>query len=193
MTLEKEKREEAILLSLKKCDYLSREQLQKMHRLGQTRNAQRILQNMREYLSSFTEERQKIYYLNAAGRERIQAQKVRKKTMMIHHYLMRNDLFINKGRPSSWKNEVKITIPQTDLSIIADASYIFNKTHHFVEIDYKQSMSKNAIKIKKYQQLSSFNSEFQLIWVTTTPYRKKKIESLCSELKVKVYLWEDIK
>lgn len=187
------KREEAILLSLRRCDYLTREQLQKMHNLGQTRNAQRILNSLSEYVSSFTDEKKKVYYLNSEGRERVQAEKVRKKTAMVTHYLMRNDLFIIKGRPSTWENEVKIELPGTKTSIIADAAYIFNKIHCFVEVDYKQSMRKNAAKIKRYKQLSTINPQFKLIWVTTTLYRKNKIESLCAELDYKVYLWEDLK
>jgi hypothetical protein len=193
MTIERKKREEAILLSLRKCDYLSREQIQKLHNLGKTRNAQRILNNMQEFLSSFTEERKKVYYLNALGREQVQANKIRKKTVQVTHYLMRNDLFIIKGRPSSWKNEVKVTIPHTDIYLIADAAFTFNKIYHFVEVDYKQSMSKNAEKVKKYQQLSSYNPDFHIVWVTTTPYRMKKLESLCSNLKCKVYLWDEIR
>jgi hypothetical protein len=193
VNLEKEKREEAILLSLRKCDYLSREQIQRMHNLGKTRNAQRILGNMTKYLSFFTEDRKKVYYLNSAGREKVQAEKIRKKTAMIHHYLIRNDLFIQLGRPSSWKNEVKITIPDSKISLVADAAYISNKLHRFVEIDCTQSMSKNREKIKRYQQLSTFNPQFILVWVTTTIFRKKKLESLCSELKCRVYVWDDIK
>lgn len=54
------KREEAILLSLRRCDYLTREQLQKMHNLGQIRNAQRILNSLSEYISSFTDEKKKV-------------------------------------------------------------------------------------------------------------------------------------
>lgn len=182
---------EEILLSLKKCDYLSREQLQKMHRLGQDRNAQRILSNMNEFISHFTEDRKKIYYLNAAGREMVQAEKVRKKTPLVNHYLMRNDLFIAKGRPSTWENEVKISV--NDISLIADAAFIFNKLHQFIEIDYKQSMSKNIQKINKYKKLYTYNPQFVLIWVTTTAYRKKRIVDLCKELKCQVYLWDDIK
>ncbi|WP_147536112.1 replication-relaxation family protein [Bacillus marasmi] len=193
MTLEKERREEAILLSLRKCDFLSREQLQKMHELGQTRNAQRVLGNMSEYLSYFTEERKKVYYLNAAGRERVQAEKVRKKTVQVNHFLMRNDLFIAKGKPSTWKNEVKISIPNSSLSLVADAVYTSNKLHHFVEVDYKQAMSQNTEKIKRYKELYTFNPQFVLVWVTTTPYRKKRLEALCEGLKCQVYLWDDIK
>lgn len=133
------------------------------------------------------------FNLNSEGRERVQAEKVRKKTAMVTHYLMRNDLFIIKGRPSTWENEVKIELPGTKTSIIADAAYMFNKIHYFVEVDYKQSMRKNAAKIKRYQQLSTINPQFKLVWVTTTPFRKKKIEKLCEGLEVKVYLWEELR
>lgn len=193
MNLEREKRIEQILLNLKKCDYLTREQLQRMMNLGQTRNAQRILSELTDYITFFTEDKKKVYYLNATGRELVQAEKIRKKTNKVIHYLMRNDLFITVGRPTSWKNEVKISIPGTKVSIIVDAVYIVNKIYQFVEIDYKQSMSNNVQKIKKYKQLSTINPQFTLVWVTTTPYRKKKIESLCSEIKCKVYLWDDLK
>ncbi|MCM3598735.1 replication-relaxation family protein [Metabacillus idriensis] len=185
---------EAILLSLKKCDYLTREQIQKIHSLGKVRNAQRVLSWMDEYTSVFTDDRKKVYYLNKEGRERVGATKVRKKTAMVHHYLMRNDLYIFLGKPSSWKNEIKIKIPQSKISIVADSVFQIEKKHdYFIEVDYKQSMSKNALKIKRYLQLYEYNPSFMLIWITTTPYRKKKLLSLCEDLNVQVYLWDDIK
>ncbi|MBO1515508.1 replication-relaxation family protein [Metabacillus sp. BG109] len=193
MNIEKEKRQEAILLSLKRLDYLDREQIQKLHNLGKVRNTQRVLSNMSECISSFTHDRKNIYYLNKDGRERVGATKVRKKTAMINHFLMRNDLYIALGRPSSWKNEMKIAIPNTKISIVSDSIYIANKVHHFVEVDFKQSMIKNTAKIKRYRQLSEFNPNFVLIWITTTPYKKKKLQSLCEGLNVQVYLWDDIK
>ncbi|MBO1515075.1 replication-relaxation family protein [Metabacillus bambusae] len=192
MNLEKEKREEAILLFLKKLDYLTREQLQNLHDLGKKRNAQKVLSNM-EGVSSFTNDRKHVYYLNKTGREKVGATKVRKKTAMINHYLMRNDLYIALGRPSTWKNEMKITIPHTKISIISDSIFVSNKIHHFVEVDFKQSMTKNTAKIKRYRQLYEFNPNFVLIWITTTPYKKKKILSLCEGLNVQVYHWDDIK
>ncbi|GIN39072.1 replication-relaxation family protein [Heyndrickxia oleronia] len=191
MNIEKEKRIDQILLLLKKCDYLTREQLQRMVNLGKTRNAQRILKDLSNYISNFTENKKKVYYLNSNGRERVQSEKIRKKTAMVTHYLMRNDLYITVGRPISWRNEVEISI--NSVSLIADAAYISNKLHHFVEIDNKQSMSNNIQKIKKYKKLSTYNPQFVLIWVTTTPYRKKKLESLSQGLKFKIYLWEDLK
>lgn len=193
MSLEKEKRQEQILLSLKRLDYLSREQIEKLHNLGKTRNAQRVISDMSEYTSSFTNDRKNIYYLNKDGRERVGAVKVRKKTAMVNHYLMRNDLYIAFGRPSTWKNEMNIAIPNTKVSIVADSVFIANKTHHFVEADFKQSMTKNTAKIKRYRQLYDINPNFVLIWITTTPYKKQKLASLCEGLNVQVYLWDDIK
>lgn len=194
MSLEKEKRQEQILLSMKKCDYLSREQVEKLHNLGKSRNAHRVLNDMSEYLSTFTHERKNIYYLNKEGRERVGASKIRKKTPMINHYLMRNDLYIFLGKPFTWKNEMKISVPKTKVSIVADAQFKIDKTHdYFIEVDYKQSMKKNESKIKRYAQLHEYNPSFMLIWVTTTHYRKIKLQDLCEGLNAQVYLWDDIK
>lgn len=162
-----------------------------MHRLGQDRNAQRILCGLSEFICHFHEEKKKIYYLSAAGREVVQSEKARKKTAQVNHFLMRNDLYITLGRPTTWKNEVKISV--NDVSLIADAVFISNKLHQFIEIDYKQSMANNIRKIKRYKKLSTFNPQFSLTWVTTTPFRKNKLEQLCDGLQSKVYLWEDLK
>ncbi|MFC0271148.1 replication-relaxation family protein [Metabacillus herbersteinensis] len=165
-----------------------------MHDLGQVRNVQKVLQRMGECVSSFINERKNIYYLNKEGRERIGATKVRKKSLMITHFLMRNDLYIFLGKPFSWKNEVKIKIPKTKVSIVADAIFNIDKEHdYFIEVDYKQSMHKNDSKIKRYRQLHEYNPNFMLIWVTTTHFRKVRLQSLCEDLNVQVYLWDDIK
>lgn len=192
MKIKQQQREEEILLSLKKCDYLTREQLQKMHRLGKERNAQRVLSSI-DGIAVFTDERKNIYYLNKVGRERIGATKARRKTPMINHFLMRNDLYISKGRPSTWKNEVKIKIPNSKVFVVADSVYELNRKYHFVEVDHKQSMSKNALKIKKYRDLQKASPDFVLVWVTATPYRQKKLQELCQGLDCLVYLWDDIK
>lgn len=61
-------REEAILSSLMKLDYLSRSQIQRLHSLSGDRNARLILAAMAPYLSrcrSSTSEN--VYYLNKLG------------------------------------------------------------------------------------------------------------------------------
>ena len=50
------KRQEEILLSLKKLDFLNRDQLSTIHRLGKVRNTNGILRDLSPYLSNFREE-----------------------------------------------------------------------------------------------------------------------------------------
>lgn len=191
MKYEKELKQEAVLLSLKKLDYLNRSQLQRLHNLGSVRSANRFLKSMNQYLSHFRDG-ENIYYLNKEGRNRIDCQRIRKKTTTARHFLMRNDLYIEVGRPSSWKNEMKLSIPDTDIVIICDALYKKGNRYNFVEVDNTQKMTKNKHKVKEYKKLAK-ETDFTLIWVTTTEYRKKRLEAISEGLKSKVYLWNDLK
>ena len=190
MSLEKEQREEKILLSLKKLDFLSRSQLQKLHRLGSVRNAQRVLKEMEPYVSSFRE-KENVYYLSKEGRERVGSEKVRKKTPHIKHYLMRNDLYMFLGCPFTWKSEVEIKLKE--LIIKTDACFDKNGLKHFVEVDHMQSMSENKKKINTYQEMHKINPAFRLLWLTTTDFRRKKLLELCKGLDCIVYTVQDIK
>jgi hypothetical protein len=190
--LKREQREEEILLSLKKCDYLSRSQIQRMHRLGSDRNARKVLSNMSDYVSSFRDS-EKVYYLNAEGRERVECNKVRKKSVQVGHYLMRNQLYIHLGQPAEWKNEVKLGFEGIGF-VIADSFYDKSNVFYAVEIDHTQKMTKNRSKIDKYKAIIKHaNFPIRLIWLTTTDYRKKQLEKLCEGLDVEVYVIDDIK
>ncbi len=70
-------REEQILLSLKKLDFLTTQQLKQIHDLKSDRNAQRVLKQMEQYLNHFRDG-QHIYYLNNNGRKRVDCEKVSK-------------------------------------------------------------------------------------------------------------------
>jgi hypothetical protein len=173
-----------ILSSLAKLDYLSRSQLQKIHRLKGDRNARKILQDLREYVSSFRDG-ENIYYLNREGRERINSKKVRKKTLQARHYLMRNELYIALNRPFTWENEMLIE----NINIVADAMYINGGKHTFIEVDHLQKMSKNRVKIEKYRELSNFD----LIWITTTEHRRHRLKKLCEGLNARLFTIEDLR
>jgi hypothetical protein len=191
VNLERELKEEQILLSLKRLDYLNRSQLQRLHNLGNVRKTNRFLKNMDDYVSHFRDG-EKVYYLNNEGRVRVDCKKIRKKTPNVRHFLMRNDLYITLGRPTTWKNEMKISIPNTEISIICDALYMKEKKYHFIEIDNIQKMTNNKTKIEKYRKLAD-NDVFNLIWVTTTEYRKKRLETMSEGLNVECFLWDDIR
>ncbi|MCA1029207.1 replication-relaxation family protein [Cytobacillus kochii] len=181
-------------MSLKKLGFLSRSQLQKLHRLGGTRNANRILKDLSDYLN-VVRLNENIYYLNAEGRQRVGANKVLKKTNQIIHHLMRNSVYISYGCPTTWKNEVKLIV-KDEISIIADAIFKVANTYHIIEVDHLQKMSVNREKIRKYKRLIDlgvFEKPPKFIWITTTHYRKKQLMELSEGLQVLIYLQDDFK
>lgn len=186
--------QENILLSLKKHDYLSRSQLQKLHRLGSVRNANRILKNMSHLLNSFRDT-ENIYYLNKDGREIVEATKICQKTPLVQHNLMRTDLYLFVGCPTTWKKETALTIENANFKMVCDAIFIKDKKYNIVEIDYTQKMINNKSKIEKQRQLLQFNV-FEVppvfIWVTTTEYRRKQLLKMSQGLNVQVYLHNEI-
>lgn len=182
---------------MKKLDYLTRSQLQKLHDLKSDRNAQRILKEMEKYLSSFFVG-QNVYYLNKEGRERVNCDVIRKKTLNANHYLMRNDVYIAFGCPESWQSEIRIISQKGNnkITVVCDALFEANNRTHIVEIDNTQTMKKNRAKIKKYRRLVERNvlgKNPKFIWVTTTSYRREKLLELCEGLDVDVYLSTDFK
>jgi hypothetical protein len=192
-------RDEAILLSLKRLDYLSRSQLQKLHQLGGERNARRVMTSLEGYVQSFRGDNgESIYYLTKAGRERVGAEKVRAKLSDATHYLMRNDAYLF-FKASDWKNEMKFTIPSV-VQVIPDSYFMHNMRRYFLEVDNLQSLTKNKEKLEKYRKLKATNLLQErlkyfptLIWVTLTETRKKHLENWSEGLETKIYLWKEIK
>ncbi len=186
------------MLSLKKLDYLNRDQLMKIHRLGTVRNANRILKDLSPYLSNFREEYSTIYYLNKDGREYVNSKKIRKKNSFVNHVLMRNDFYIYAGFPLDWSNEIRLK--DNEHAVICDAIYKSKGKYHCLEVDYKQQMKENRHKIQRYnglfnngvikEQLGYFPT---LVWLTTTELRRKQLKELCKGLPHFVYTINDIK
>lgn len=179
---------------MKKLGFLSRSQIQKLHRLGGERNANRVLKEMSEYLCSFRQN-ENIYYLSKEGRERVGCERALKKTLQANHYLMRNDLYIACGCPSNWKAEVKLEIPAV-VNVIADALFVRDGIYYIIEIDHIQKMSVNREKVKKYRKflkLNVFKRPPVFLWMTTTEYRRRELMKLCDGMNAKVYLKTDFK
>lgn len=185
-------------MSLKKLDFLSREQLQRIHRLGKVRNANRVLSGLSPYLQSYREGYSTIYYLSALGRETVASNKVRRKNQFVGHVLMRNDFYIFLGCPLEWKNEVRVK-DGVD-SVICDAFFKYNGKQCFLEVDYTQKMSVNRAKIAKYKEMFQrghvkeyFGYFPTLYWLTTSELRRKQLQRLCEGLPCEVYTIQDIK
>lgn len=183
---------EKMLLSLKKFDYLTVKQMQKMHGLKSNSNAYRVVKQLEPYVNVFKENNTNIYYLNKRGREVVQCFKKRTKLTTAMHYIMRNDLYIHLGCPGDWQNEIRISLDKT--VVVADAH--FRKRGHFmIEVDHSQKMQKNRKKIESYRRLTekgAFNGIPGIIWVTTTPYRQRALKQECEGMNAMVLQYEDI-
>lgn len=193
-------REEAVLLLLKRFDFMTRDQLNQYFQFGSIRNTNRILHNLADFLSRVREGYQTIYYLNKKGKSYVECEKIRKKGGHVQHIIMRNDMWLFHDRPNDWKNEVKISDGHT--SLIADSMFTNDwDRKHFLEVDSTQSMKENRNKIKRYKELMNnglveekFGHFPTVVWLTTTEHRRKKLKEECEGLPVvMVFTVNDIK
>ncbi|EIT85890.1 phage protein [Fictibacillus macauensis ZFHKF-1] len=189
-------RHEMILSCLNKRGYLTREQLRILNDLKSKRNANRILQLLKPYISSFREGNDVIYYLSKEGREQIGSEIVRKKTPQAYHHVMRNWFYIFASQPQQWQNEMKV-----GGKVIADAIFKKGGKWHLLEVDNQNAMSANKVKIAKYKALYE-SGAFQnhkdygyfptLLWVTRSEARQKKLLELCKDIPCNAFCLEDI-
>lgn len=193
-TAQKIKRQEKILLTLDKLTYSTIEQLQIIEDLKGYRNAHRILYEMeKDKLIGSIRHQKKIYYLSNRGGERIGKSNPGIKRSQIQHTLMRNDLYIKLGMPTTWKKEAPLIV-NNEVVLISDARFKHNNRYHFVEVDNKQAMRTNIEKIKKYAEVFRmiFKQEGHhpiLIWYTLSEIRKEKLIKECQKRAVnyKIY------
>ncbi len=185
---------------MKKHDYLSRRQIQKMHDLSGDRNARRVLTNLKPSVASFRiETGENVYHLTKVGRERVGCEVVRSKSLQANHYIMRADAFLHYKGSEDWKNEIKVSVADV-VTIIPDSYFRYNQMRHFLEVDHLQHMSKNREKIEKYRKLKETGAVQKnigyfprLVWVTLTEARKKQLLELSTGLDVVVHVWNDLK
>lgn len=168
--------------------------MQILHGLGSARNASRVLKDMSDYVSYFLDG-EAVYYLTKAGREAVGATKVRKKSLQARHFVMRNQMYIALGCPSSWINEAKLSVAG-QATIIADALFKHGEQFNVVEVDNTQKMSENRSKITKYRkllELGVFKEPPVFYWITKTEYRRKQLQKMCDGLNAMIYTVNDLK
>ncbi len=147
---------------------------------------------MEPFVSSFRDG-ESVYYLSAAGRERIGSKKIRRKSTTASHYVMRNSLYIAYGSPEDWRNEQLLKV-EGKVSVICDAIFKRDGRYFIVEADHTQKMTANRSKISKYRKLLSLNVFEKppvFVWITTTEYRRHQLASLCEGLDVQIFTVSD--
>lgn len=153
---------------------------------------------MEEYLSVFRDG-ENVYYLNNKGKSIVNCEKIRKKTGNVHHYIMRNYLYIAFGCPFTWENEIRFKsmgkTKKDTITCVADA--IFKEGDRFViiEVDNTQTMKKNQLKIEKYRMLKDRGTFGMIapkfIWITKTDYRRTELMNLSKGLQTQVFTLSD--
>jgi hypothetical protein len=112
---------------------------------------------------------------------------------------MRADACIHYDAMESWKNEPNYNVPEKQISLVPDSTFMHSGRRHFLEIDHLQRMVKNQEKIKRYKALhatgvcqSKFGYFPRLVWVTATESRKAQLLEWCAGLDVVVHAWNEI-
>lgn len=147
---------------------------------------------MSEYLGSFRNDLEKVYYLNKKGREYVGCNVARAKTQNVGHFLTRNQLYMHLKQPRTWQNEIKIKAG--DLYVTCDAKFEDNGVPVFVEVDCQQQMIINKQKAEKYRKIKEMTGfNFQLVWVTEIESRQDKLRELSIGIPGRVYTLEEIK
>lgn len=178
---------------MKKLSFLTRTQLSRIHNLGGKRNTNRILDNLEPYLNHYRIGYNTVYYLNSEGREYVEAKRVLRKNQFVYHTIIRNDMYIFTGKPSYWRNEIKVG--DSKETVICDALYKIGSTMKILEVDLTQKMAVNRKKIQSYADISKRVKDFPVVvWLTCTELRRKQLTKACSDvgLKCEIYTLEDI-
>lgn len=191
--------------------FATREQLQKIHHLGSSRNALKLLGEMKNYLHVQNHKGVNVYYLNKEGRDLIGSTNEMKWSLQAEHHLMRNDLYIHYQCPSDWLVEKKseydkhVTGPDGKLVkktyyVIPDARFTLEGVYYFLEVDNTQNMVDNRKKIQHYAELfplmhKHLGHKPVIVFYTMTPIRQVKLREICEEYKIscEVYTKADLK
>jgi hypothetical protein len=180
-------RQMKILYSLNSLGALSRSQIQYMFDLGSKRNANRVIQSIREYLN-YKALKEHVYYLNKKGAEMIGGQVTVTGNSPLQHIVMRNDIYIFYHYPKDWKPEAKTRWKEggKEYSIVSDARFTYHGQMYFLEVDITQKMAENKRKVEKYAYLFRFIQRQQigdpiLLWYTVSEVKKKQLEKWCKE------------
>ncbi|MET1176946.1 replication-relaxation family protein [Peribacillus simplex] len=167
--------------------------LQHIHDLKSYRNACRVIKQLDPFIHETFFEKEKVVYLNKAGREMIGSTKEVKRNSLMEHTLLCNEAYLYFNCPIDWKTEHRIeskeAVPTFGIQfmglspakkrIISDASFSRNGYLHLIEIDNTRSMNDNRKKIEAYSQVLQDirKSAAPILCIFTTNLeRKRKFE-----------------
>ncbi|SDX44434.1 Replication-relaxation [Marininema mesophilum] len=170
------------------------DQLRRLHPIGGKRNAQKTLRQMESegYINTFFADRSKVTYLGKKGREETGVTIIRKKTLAVRHFLLRNEIFI-RYCPDKWRNEPELVADGE--MIRPDAAFSKGGREFLIEIDITQSMAENRNKMRGYIALKQkMGDKFpEIMIVTTSEFRRNEWEKMLGKMKGVVMTADDLR
>lgn len=158
-------RTELVLETIDKLGIVSVRQLHQVLKLGSYRYTCKVIQELENYLH-VDRYKQKIVYLNKEGRDFIGSSREVRKSALLEHSLLANDVFIHYDCPVTWKREYAIEIEQKQpnlsfikvqglsvvnkIKIVCDAYFERDGYTYLIEIDNTRKMVDNKKKISRY-------------------------------------------
>lgn len=196
-------RQMAILATIRKLQFATRRHLMSVHDMGGIRNANRIMGDLKSYVSKTMQGKEYVYYLNKEGHAMFGDDGKVVSRGKLAHALLRNEAWLHLFCPDDWQIETDIRYIKNKekKKIVPDVKFRDEENIlHAVEVDRSQKMKVNEEKIKKYEEFTQIykqkhNGKMPVIhFFTVTKYREKKLEELAAkyDVFVKGYVIEEI-
>jgi hypothetical protein len=196
-------RQMSILATIRKLQFATRRHLMSVHDMGGIRNANRIMSDLKPYVSKTMQGKEYVYYLNKEGYAMFGDDGRGVSRGKLAHALLRNEAWLYLFCPDDWQIETEIRYKKNEekKKIVPDVKFRDEEgILHAVEIDRSQKMKINKEKLKKYEEFTKiykqkYNGKVPVIhFFTVTKYREKKLEELAAKCDVflKVYVVGEI-
>ncbi len=152
-------RQMAILATIRKLQFATRRHLMSVHNMGGIRNANRILGDLKPYVSKTMQGKEYVYYLNNEGHAMFGDDGKVVSRGKLAHALLRNEAWLHLFCPDNWQIETDIRYIKNKekKKIVPDVKFRDEENIlHAVEVDRSQKMKVNEEKIKNMKSLPKF-------------------------------------
>ncbi|TBL21834.1 hypothetical protein EYB35_00280 [Bacillus paranthracis] len=183
-------RQMAILATIRKLQFATRRHVMSVHDMGGIRNANRIMSDLKPYLSKTMQGKEYVYYLNKEGHALFGDDGKVVSRGKLAHALLRNEAWLHLFCPDDWQIETEIRYKKNGVKkkIIPDVKFRDEEgILHAVEVDHSQKMKVNEEKLKKYEELTQIyrqkhNGKMPVIhFFTVTTYRERKLKEIANK------------
>ena len=192
-------RQMAILATIRKLQFATRRHLMSVHDMGGIRNANRIMGDLKPYVSKAMQGKEYVYYLNKEGHAMFGEDDKVVSRGKLAHALLRNEAWLHLFCPDDWQIETDIRYIKNKekKKIVPDVKFRDEENIlHAVEVDRSQKMKVNEEKLKNYEEFTQIykqkhNGKMPVIhFFTVTKYREMRLEELVAnyDVFVKVYV-----